>query len=1479
MGRRANCLLGSGGGAGAYDACPTFDETDTYGGLFDTLKCYQYDSTDVRFEPVAGTKASISAKCNSVSNEWDGNFLNWITLRRIDMAKVALIGGSCSVARTASGACPPTGDPSMVTIKGIDYRAFPSGAQISTPSITVGTGANQTDGRVANNVLQGISPAPAPTTLRFHLGGTTGSGPWPLMGWFCTDNDASVPPANATACTEGPGDGSVVDGSDGYLEQGFKIAVALPTEPLGVIQTTGNKVRFALMEYRGVNPATGAIVSNDGGQVLVPFGSFQYRPLNSGAGPQNKNNNTVAMIQGIEDTFNGGNTPMAETFYEATRYVAQVGSEFDTSNYVYPIAFSPGVGLGASGAGSLGTGEAKGLTGSESCPSGYVTDACGRDPYFFGSNHSPAWASPSAQIPCCKTFVILFTDGDSQQDQAIPTALRDFAHGVHGVHCTGDDTSSPTAPINTTCNMHPDTPPISLIQEHRTNFSGSGSHFLDDVAYWAHITDLRAPSVTAQVPGSATVTTIEASGRDLPGVQNVTTYTFFAFSQMLNREFLMQVAKQGGFEDNNNNKIPDNGSTPAPAACDLVDLTKSCEWDSVNNDTGLAGRDGIPDTFFESSDVVFMKDKLTDVITSILSKTSSGSSLSVLASSATGEGALYQSYFYPKLKDSTLNTTINWLGFTHGLFIDTFGNIREDSDQNQRMWYKTDKIIKTHFDTVQNELLVDRYDDVDGNGLPDDQNSDGVITTADCLPCNQPLSSLKPIWEGGERLAIQNTADRRILTWLDNPGGTANGVVDSGEVIEFTTANCTSLSDFLRKVGDACTSGSSAYKIIDFIRGNQPSGMRDRTRTVGAAGSKVWKFGDSIHSTPTEVGPPRERYDVIYGDAGYADFYRHYRDRRRVVYVGANDGMLHAFNAGFYKRGDDPLTTGLDEVERGWFTTTAVSGPGSRGAVMGDELWGFIPQELLPHLEWLTKTDYNHVYYVDLKPKVTEARIFTAESACATDAGEPTNTACKHPGGWATILIGGFRMGGSCGQCTSAKGAPPMTIPIGGVDRTFYSAYFVLDITDPESDPELLWVFSDPGLGLSTSYPSVVRVNQNGTTDTKTSSANEKWFMLVGSGPNGYDADFSVNTQTPKLYAVNLKTGPIGAGNMQMFPVESVSGWKGMIGEIITFDKDLDFRVDAAYMGSTLHDGALPWRGKLYRLTMGTGVAASPGPPLVVGDPFGVQTDVTKWGVLSGSMQTPNELLNTFPPPPAGTIEMGPITTAPAVTLDDANNVWVFAGSGRYYSMTDKTNADTQYFVGVKDPVLTGGCNQTTTDCSRSDLVDVSAATVCVLGQGGCVAGSQVTGVGAAQSFLSLVGTIQSKHGWYTTLSIASRERMISNPIVLGGAVFFPTFIPENDACSSTGDSNLYALYYRTGSAYSSPIIGSTASGTINKTAYIDKGVASAVAIHVGSQGPGGNPTGVTGCVQASSSAVTCVSMNPASPVTSRYISWMHRRD
>ncbi|MGQ0694423.1 MAG: pilus assembly protein, partial [Nitrospiraceae bacterium] len=704
------------------------------------------------------------------------------------------------------------------------------------------------------------------------------------------------------------------------------------------------------------------------------------------------------------------------------------------------------------------------------------------------------------------------------------------------------------------------------------------------------------------------------------------------------------------------------------------------------------------------------------------------------------------------------------------------------------------------------------------------------------------------------------------LTWVD---GDNDGLVDPGEQLDFSTANCAALRDYLRYAGDACAGSTNAMNLINFIRGDEVPGLRTRMLEVpiGSGSYSVWKLGDPIHSTPTIVGAPKERYDLIYGDPTYNQFYLQYRTRRQVAYVGANDGMLHAFNAGYYHKGDDPATAGV--IEHGWFTKNPTDN--ASGPKLGAELWGFVPQELLPQLQWLARTDYTHVYYVDLKPKVSDVRIF------APDA--------DHPDGWGTILIGGFRMGGSCGNCIAGSGAPPMTATIGGIPRTFYSAYFVLDVTNPEVDPKLLWVFTDSGLGLTTSFPAIARMKP--TSDPSTDKTNEKWYAIFGSGPNGYQADLpSSPAQTGKVYVVDLVTGPgVLNTNVTTMPI-GAGPWRSFMGHIITVDKDLDYRVDVAYMGRTIHDGALPWRGKLYRLTTG-GCVAAPCTPLT-------------WGILGGGgLRTPTEVIDTFADPLLGTVEVGPITAAPTVTIDDANMVWVFFGTGRYLGNTDKVDNNVQRLFGIKDSVINGLCTQTTTvSCWDNDLVDVTNAVVCLVCTGATTQVTDPTNPGVTtvngSGTTSMVGLVQSKDGWRVDLppgsGLNAAERSVVNPMLIGGTVFFPTFVPENDFCTANGNSYLYALFYKTGTAATTPVIGTTPAGSnVNITTKISLGVglASSMSVQIGSQGAGGQGMGgggggcsggMTGAIQMSTGAATkpCTS---AGDYYSKYVSWVHQRD
>jgi type IV pilus assembly protein PilY1 len=770
-----------------------------------------------------------------------------------------------------------------------------------------------------------------------------------------------------------------------------------------------------------------------------------------------------------------------------------------------------------------------------------------------------------------------------------------------------------------------------------------------------------------------------------------------------------------------------------------------------------------------------------------------------------------------------------------------------------------------------------------------------------------------------------------------------NGIVnpDGSEVIEFAPANAGTLCPYLgsvktsdgaghnpkaRNCGKSNPDGTAALaeskKIVNFVRGCEVAvcaeqlATRNRQRSVVVgqqSQTKIWKLGDIMNSTPALVGAPRERYDAIYGDRDYATFFQRYKDRRQMLYAGANDGMLHAFNAGFFKQDNSQIDEAGATVQVR-FTTKPMQPSSSQpcsklpcdgpqydyradAPPLGAELWGFVPQDLLPQLQWLTSAGYDHMYYVDLKPKITDARIF------ANDA--------DHPGGWGTVLIGGFGLGGSCSNC-ERKGLP-RTVTAGfgsggATTRAFLSSYFVLDITNPEHDPTLLWVFRDQDLGLTTAAPAILRVNP--ASDAKTSSANERWYVLFGSGPSDFDGS-AVNdtTKTPNivqkstLFAVDLKRGPTYAtplsdtdtdhtvrghkcsanvpclaaardanDRVQIIHVQGAPGGlkdtPAFLGDVVTLDFNLDFRADVLYAGSVLCRGGTDspcngsnpkWKGAMWRVTTNGG------------DP-----DPDTWA-------SPTTLLSTFScsdgTATCGT-KVGPILAAPTLAMDDDTNIWVYFGTGRHIASDDRLNVDGQDFFGVKDCTLNGGC---ALGSERHNLFDASNVVVCTV----CAQPQTVSTDGTAYNtdFGTLVNNVQNMDGWFMSLPKPG-ERNLSRATLVGGTLFFTSYIPTTDVCGFLGDGFLYALFYKTGSAYKDPAIGSTSGSdgntVVNKSISMGVGVPSQIAVQIGKQGTGdlgtssneGSVGGLTLFTQSSTGTLGQLAGQAALSPWSRILSW-----
>lgn len=245
-----------------------------------------------------------------------------------------------------------------------------------------------------------------------------------------------------------------------------------------------------------------------------------------------------------------------------------------------------------------------------------------------------------------------------------------------------------------------------------------------------------------------------------------------------------------------------------------------------------------------------------------------------------------------------------------------------------------------------------------------------------------------PAWSAQHKLIAQvsaTTDNRTIYTF----GGSADS-----KLREFTADNLTSEisaglfdADQLTQYndgtyGDDQKTAATPEALIDYLRGqgaNEDTGAKlatdlFRERTVQAAhpitgvtASYRYVLGDIVSAAPVYARRPPFAY-IGAEDVGYLQFAAEQANRPATVYVGSNDGMLHAIDASVDVNGE--------------ITSTS-----------GSERWAYVPSVLLPHLHELADNNYEHRFYVDGPLTIGDAYDATAEE-------------------WKTVLVGGLGAGG-----------------------------------------------------------------------------------------------------------------------------------------------------------------------------------------------------------------------------------------------------------------------------------------------------------------------------------------------------------------------------------------------------------------------------------------------------------------------------------
>ncbi len=621
----------------------------------------------------------------------------------------------------------------------------------------------------------------------------------------------------------------------------------------------------------------------------------------------------------------------------------------------------------------------------------------------------------------------------------------------------------------------------------------------------------------------------DAGGDDdaFPGEQNASVYSLFAFSDDVEGEQSMKtVAAFGSYDEitdctgnapytfsesssSKTNTFPRTNCDPSDS-----DTYNTCcaEWDSEDDD-------GVPDSFYYASDGQAMSDALVDIFEEIRQGTASGTAVTALTSRVSSGAAIVQAAFYPRKEFDDGNSVI-WTGdvfaewFLNGYIEDAnhelqlIQNIREDTDSDFILSVVNDRILEY---LIENgELTISAYDSSQ-YGTKDDDTADATYTS---------IEDVKNLFDSGEQLRTREPSDRSIYGVGDDAG--TDAVEDV--LIPFTATNEAVFDDFLGSTASEfpdCLLDSDTPQyddLINYTRGEEITGCRSRT-TDNLTGENVWKLGDIIYSSP-----------VIWEYDDYS-----------MIYVGANDGMLHAFRLGFIRNTGETLNP-AELCDDDLASTCSHDS-------LGKEEWAFVPKDAMPYLRYMADPNYDHIYTVDLKPYIIDT-------------------------GAQTILIGGMRLGGG----NEEGDINPPTDTDTDDDHIGRSAYYALDITDP-LEPKYLWRYTHDGMGFSYSGPAYIK--------RKDDNNNWQYFIMFASGPTTYDGK---STQDLQLYTVDMLTGEekdvYGDQNSE-FNINNAFG-----GRLFTngFDVNEDGQTDFILLGFTYNaDGAYSsMKGNMMKIYTGS---------------------------------------------------------------------------------------------------------------------------------------------------------------------------------------------------------------------------------------------------------------------------------------------------
>ena len=524
------------------------------------------------------------------------------------------------------------------------------------------------------------------------------------------------------------------------------------------------------------------------------------------------------------------------------------------------------------------------------------------------------------------------------------TTCNTVTSGPTAGSCTAEDASASNNWTATTC--------TSVVS------GGGTSNNLADIAMYYYQTDLRTSTLgncTGALGSGVDVceNNVFLGGNDTNTQQHMTTFTLgLGASGWMNYSSSYLTDTSGDYVSVKQETAAD--STATPSVCSWQADGTTCNWPIP----GMSGSDGLianiddlwhaavngHGAYFSATNPATLSAGLSNALAGINARKGSAAA----AATSTLNPVAGNNYAYV-----ASYTTVTWKGNLEARGINTLTGVVSES----ATWCAENVVAGSCAapGTVIAETIGDTtvYNCVTPNsvtcpfGVMDGTNCKVQVATS----CTGTMNA-----------KVADVSDTRTIKTANSAGSTLVDFTYANlDPTSFNAAHISTLSQWTT-LDAAQRTASEGVNLVNYLRGQ--NGYEDRT--ANAAANRLYRYreavlGDALESEPAFLGPPV----FSYPDPGYSTFKTAQASRSGTVYMGTNDGMMHAF-----------------------------------AADTGVERWAYVPSMVIPSMWKLADKNYAtlHINLVNGSPITSDV--------CTANCSDSATAV------WKTILVAGLNAGG-----------------------------------------------------------------------------------------------------------------------------------------------------------------------------------------------------------------------------------------------------------------------------------------------------------------------------------------------------------------------------------------------------------------------------------------------------------------------------------